>query len=117
MLSLLLVLAGCPTIPADTVPLIPKALVWMAQDTAVVARDSASGIAYEYVNVGDSAVAIYKNCRYLVTVQNSIGPEDPIPDSDSPPVWEGGGIRVVFATRRHPEQLGRTVELLGVVRE
>jgi hypothetical protein len=117
MLPLLIALATCPAVPADTVPLIPKALIWMAQDTAVVSRDSASGIAYEFVNIGDSAVAIYKNCRYLATVHNSIGPEDTIPDSNQPPVWRGSGIRVVFVAPRFPEQLQKRVELIGVVRE
>lgn len=116
MLSLLLALLGCPTVPTVTVPLLPKAFVWMAQDTAVMATDGA-GLSYEYVNVGDSAVAIYKNCRYLGTVQNSISDTDTLPDADQPPVWSGGGIKVIFATRRSPPELGKTVELVGVVRE
>ena len=115
--SLLLALTGCPAIPADTVPLIPKALIWMSQDTAVVARDSASGVAYEYVNVGDSSVAVYKNCRYLGTVQNSLGEAEELPSPDSPPVWKGDGIAVVFASRRYFVRLEKTVELIGVVRE
>ena len=115
ILPLFLALAGCPAVPADTVPLLPKALVWMAQDTAVVAAEG--GVSYEYVNVGDSAVAIFKNCEYLVTLKNSLGADDTLPDPDQPPVWSGGGIAVIFVSRRTLTELDKVVEVVGVVRE
>ena len=116
MLPLLLALAGCPAVPADTGPLLPKAFVWMSQDTAVVATDGA-GLAFEFVNVGDSAVAIYKNCHYLGTVRNSIGDRDTFPDPEQPPIWRGEGIAIIFVTRRVLLEVGKVVELLGVIRE
>jgi hypothetical protein len=117
VIPLLLALANCPAVPADTMPLIPAALIWMTQGTAVVARDSASGVAYEYVNVGDSAVAIYRNCQYLGMVQNSLENDAEYPPPDAPAIWRGGGLAVIFVERRFDEQRQKAGELIGVVRE
>lgn len=112
MIPLLAMLATCPALPADTVPLIPKALIWMSEDTAIVA--AGEGVAYEYVNDGDSAVVIYKNCQQIARLKNTMSIDDTIPDPDQPPVWEGKGIKIVFvAQRRHPER--GIVELVGVL--
>lgn len=113
MLALLLALQQ-PAAQVDTFPLQARFIDAMPAGKAIVNRNDS--VSYKFENSGDTAMVVYKDGARLAFLKNSIPDDSPIPDPSDEPVWEGGGLKVIFMSRRVSES-GLPVGTIGVVRE
>jgi hypothetical protein len=116
MLPLLLALQQpTPQRDVDTFPLQPSFIDVMPAGKAIVNRTDS--VSFRFQAEADTAIAVYKDGRFLVRLRNSLPPEAPLPDPTDTPLWQGEGIKVIFVGRRVSAENGAIVEAVGVVRE